>query len=662
MKIIPRTRIFFLFLLLISLSTYLFPQNEPQDTTHILPVDSLSTSYTKPIPLVGTIDRSIKTEDSITDSTINFGNYRYSGDLISLLPAVFIRDFGSLGLMPDITIQGLGMREISFMSDGVVLNDPLTGLYNPYLYPMEHAERIEFVEGTRAFLYGNNSTGGVINFVSKSKKAIHPSSRLRYSESGYGFGIVDGMVSQDIVRGLNVTMGTQHTVYGERFRNENYDCWNARIKVRYNINDRWNLFAGEMYNQTLLGLYGGVDIASTEDSLRFESLQAIVRNTDAYEKITRHDVQLGFAAKLLPDSDAISMATVYFTSSVRGYRDLENQAASNGTFIDQFQHTRWAGLKLSQNLNVGNQEIDLGADIQIEGLHQTPALEENTATRLSLFGKYALPVSNLLIFNSYGKFDTYRAQNLMSYGADLTIPLRPYVKIFGGYSRSFRMPTFQEQNGTDTLLSSNISDNLPERHHLFEAGIRWDNRQWFSLEFRSFHRTIWNIIAIEHQSGTGAKAPYEFTRHQKKIIQGISASTSVRIGCFYVEGEGQFLESFDHQDNQISFPKLSATGGIYFWDMLLKNHLDLKIGINGKAYGSFLGREYNQQAQVYLPDGEEFYINPTGEIDFVILAHVGSAYIHFIMDNLLNRKYLMAAFYPMPERQLRFGVNWEFLD
>ena len=661
MKVTLHKFLFILFFFSASFQTT-HSQTTSADTTKVSAYDSLDRKFIQPIPFVGTLDRSLPSENIVTDSAINFSNYRYAGDLISLFPGILIRDFGSLGLLPDITVDGVGGREISILSDGVRLNDPLTGLFNPYLYPTENIERVEVVQGTRAFLYGLNSTGGAINFISKSKKAVHAYSRLRYSESGYGFGIVDGMVSQDVLRGMNVTLGAQHTVYGERFQNENYDCWNARIKVRYNIDNNINVFASEMYNQTLLGQYGGVDISNTPASLWFQSLQAIVRNTDAYEKIARHDFQLGAAARMLPDSNDISTMTLFFTSNVRGYRDLENRQPSNGIFIDQFQHTRWFGMKFTQHLTVTDQEMDFGTEIQSERVHLTPATKESSATSISIFGKSEIPISEILKLSPYGRFDNYKGQHLLSYGGDAAFSILKNIQFFGGYSRSYRIPTFQERIGTDTLLSSSLTDNLPERHHLFEVGIRLSNQEWYSFQLRSFHRTIWNLITVGPQSKVQLKSPYEFTRHQKKIIQGVAGTASIRFGSFYAEGEAQFLEMIDHDDEQLTFPKWSATGGIYFWDKLLNNHLDLKAGVCGRAYSSYLGKEFNQQAQVYLPGKQLYNIEQTGVIDLVILLHIGKAYIHFIWDNLLNRQYIMANFYPMPERQMRFGVSWEFLD
>ncbi|MDI6766197.1 MAG: TonB-dependent receptor [Bacteroidota bacterium] len=666
MKIKIKTILFLLFLFL-QVSTGAITQVAPIDTTFVdttksTEIDSTIIIYIKPILLIGSIDRTLTPEDVITDSTINFQNYRYIGDIISMQSGIFIRDFGSLGFLPDITFSGSDGRSVAYLSDGIQLNGLLSGLFNPYLYPTENIERIEVIQGTRAFLYGINSTGGAINFLSKSKKALKPYSRIRYSESGYGFSIVDGLVSQDIIRGLNVTTGVQHTVYGERYPNENYDCWNARVKARYNISSDLNLFASEMFNQTLLGLYSGVDLKETPEQLWYENMQAIVKNTDSYEKITRHDVQIGAAARVLPDSEAISTLTAYFTSNLRQYRDLESKPISNRILLDQRHNEKWFGVKLDQNFSFNNSLFNIGAEIQSKNALMPPAASEYQATHTSIFGKSEINISEPLKVSPYARFDNIKEQHRISYGGDVSIHPMSYLTLFSGYSRSFRFPTFQELIGTDTVLSSNIINHTPERHHLFESGLLWSNHEWYSIELKAFHRTIWNAITVTSQTSLNKIAPFELNRHQKKIIQGIAGTVSIRFGSFYTEGTAQFLEVIDHDDKQLTFPKWSAAGGIYFWDKIIKSHLDLKIGIHGKVFTSYYGREFNQLAQVYLPDGQGYDIQPAGVIDLMIIGQIGSAHIHFIFDNLLNRKYVMNTFYPMPERQSRFGVSWEFLN
>ena len=192
------------FLLLANLlcAVTAFGQFESTDTTAAKPTPAADT-LRRPliqIPFVGSIERS--PTYVITDSSINFYDYRYVGDLLATVPGVFIRDLGSPGQHHGITINGLDGRNIAYMSDGVLLNEPFTGVYDPYLYPTENIERVEIITGARAFFYGLNSNGMAVNFVSKSKKAIHASTRIRYQEATYGQGFVDGMFSQDIIRGL----------------------------------------------------------------------------------------------------------------------------------------------------------------------------------------------------------------------------------------------------------------------------------------------------------------------------------------------------------------------------------------------------------------------------------------------------------------------------
>ncbi|HEV8538620.1 MAG TPA: hypothetical protein VGR15_06815, partial [Bacteroidota bacterium] len=73
--------------------------------------------------------------------------------------------------------------------------------------------------------------------------------------------------------------------------------------------------------------------------------------------------------------------------------------------------------------------------------------------------------------------------------------------------------------------------------------------------------------------------------------------------------------------------------------------------------------EYNSQAQVYWPSiGGESDIRSSGILDLILIAHLGNAYLHLVLENLLDKKYVTTTFYPMNERNLRFGVSWDFLD
>jgi outer membrane cobalamin receptor len=635
-------------------------QQVPRDTTAVAS-DSLARKFIKPIPFVGTLDRFLPEGSSLTDSMINFQDYRSSGDFLSRFPGVYTGDFGGAGQLNNITIEGEGNREVAYMADGILLNDPLTGLFNPWLYPTENIDRVEVVRGTSAFLYGINSTGGTVNFVSKSKKAIHPYSRIRYTESAYGLSIIDGMLSQDIIRGLNVTAGAQHATYGERFPNDSYDCWTGRLKIRYNISGALNIFASELYNQTELGLNGGIDIENTAQSLWFDRLQARLHNTDAYEKVTRHDLRLGVAGRFLPDTEAVSMLTFYLSSSVREYRDEENRPNPNGIFLQEDQRSEWTGVKLTQEIPWGEHRLNLGAEFQGQRALVTPQTQDRRATVFNVYGKGDFRLGGPLLISPYARWDSRDGMQKVSYGGDASLELNPCTHAFGGYSRSFRFPVMQETPGMFPELSPTLGTETPERHDLCETGVRWGSGDQ-QLELKAFQRIIRDAIGIRLDHDVAGTPLYGFESAGRRVLRGIDGSLKWRIGSFVVEGSGQFLEEKNNGELQSTNPRWTGTGGVYFWDKLFEGHLNLKAGFRGRVFSPFNGMVFDQHLMVYLPDSSQTSIAASGTADFVIIARLGNAYLHFIWDNLLDRQYVMENFYPMPARQIRFGVSWDFTD
>jgi outer membrane receptor protein involved in Fe transport len=613
-----------------------------------------------PIPFVGSIDKDLPSSSVVTDSERNYIDYRYLPDLLVLSAGAFTHEFGAPGEFPDVTLRGVGGASLSFLGDGIRLNDPLFGLFNPTFIPLEQVERIEVVSGTQAYLHGLNSTGGAFNLLSKSLKALRAQSRLRYSESAFGYSLVDGSVSRDIVRGLNVSAGAQHTTFGPRFTNGGQDAWNGRVKLRYNVSKVINLMVAETYNQDQLALNGGIDISATPDSLRFDRLQATVRNTDAYEKTTRNDLQLGAAMRLLCDTTAVSTLTLWHSSQVREFRDGENAPFPPRLPVRQDQRSQWYGLSGRHHQAFGPNVLDAAVELQTQRVLVTPATDERLATLLGLDGSILLrPVSGVG-FQPSVRIDRYLHEFRIGYGFRGTASVGGGAELFGGYSRSFRFPTFEERFGLDTLLSSGLTDESIERHHLFEGGIRWDPDSSLSASIGAFHRTVFGPISALRDSGSAS--PFRFAQGAKMILQGFDGRLMARAGKFFIEGRAVYLEQQTDGGGETTVPRWTVSGGVYYWAKLFEDHLNLKAGIRGNYFSAFTGQEFNQQALVYLGGGQSFPIPAAGTLDLVLLARLGDAHLHFVVDNVLDREYVTAAYYPMTQRAFRFGLSWEFLN
>ncbi len=608
-----------------------------------------------PIPFVGTIDRAITSEQILSDTSRDMMDYKNVGDLLLMKQGLFIQDLGSPGQLHGITIQGVDARAIGFASDGVSLNDPFTGVYNFNLYPSENFERIEIISGTRAFLFGLNSTGSVINLVSKNRKAYKPFTRIRYSETIYGNGFFDGMFSQNITRTFNVGGGVQHATYNGRFPNSDEDSWNARIQLRYNVNNRLNFFASEIYNKTELGLNGGVD-TSTQFALRFVPLQASMRSTTARENITRHDIQLGTAAELFADTSFITTLTFFHSTNLREYRDADASPSP----IAQDHWSQWYGARLMQDFQSTLSKTVIGGEIQSRGVIASSVTSQHLETYKNIFGKNEFHLNNIIDFAVYGKLENYLSRSKISYGGDVALSPVSWIKLFGGYSTSYRFPTVQELYWQDTIVSGQ-SSFVPEEHRLFEGGIRLTDHDETLVELKYFRRVINDVILITPTAKANPFPTLGFIQRNQLTMQGINGTAQVHFGKFYGEGNVQFIEFANSVGKQSVLPKWCAIGGIYYWNKLFNDNLNLKVGFRGRIFTAYTGNEYNPQAWMYVPSLQP-QVNQAGVGDFVLLAHISDAYVHFIWENLLNLPYAITPFYPMTERSVRFGVSWEFTN
>ena len=136
---------------------------------------------------------------------------------------------------------------------------------------------------------------------------------------------------------------------------------------------------------------------------------------------------------------------------------------------------------------------------------------------------------------------------------------------------------------------------------------------------------------------------------------------SFRVGSLFMEGSGQYSKVTNQAADLRLIPKWSGNVGIYFWDKLFTDHLDLKTGLRIKGFSSSQAMNYNARYQIYVTSNDPDTPG-AGVLDFLLIAHIGNAYIHFIMENLLDKQYVTTSFYPMNERNLRFWISWDFLD
>jgi outer membrane cobalamin receptor len=228
------------------------------------------------------------------------------------------------------------------------------------------------------------------------------------------------------------------------------------------------------------------------------------------------------------------------------------------------------------------------------------------------------------------------------------------VVLFGGASRSYRFPTFQELHLPETAYMFYAGISGIEERTSIEAGIRVTTHN-FQTTLKYFDVDGATTIIIP-TSQYDPDYPFSYTREN----QGLEGTMTLRAGALYAELSGQYLYS-NRIATEVIPPELSGTGGVYFWDKIIGGHLDLKTGIRARMFTSAKAVEYDPRAQMYY--GSSSPDMPGAAVyDFILIGHIGTAYVHIIMENLLDANYITTSFYPMNGRIVRFGLSWEFLD
>ena len=203
--------------------------------------------------------------------------------------------------------------------------------------------------------------------------------------------------------------------------------------------------------------------------------------------------------------------------------------------------------------------------------------------------------------------------------------------IYGGYS-----------------VRSGITDkNTPT----IEGGIKFNkfnlflNFKYFKTEYISDYRSL--LIPFgDHlfsSEGLGLSLNYKFW------YLLLETNTS-----YYFEVKEDNLGEAGYEPSK-NLPDWQFSGGIYVNNLFFENNLDLKAGFRFYHTGTI------NTSLIY--NGTNVTVYPTNKLDFTLAGEIKKvAIVYFIWENLFGNQYYITPYYPMPERNIRFGLAWELFN
>lgn len=622
--------------------------------------DSTKTKQEKLIPL---IQNNILTqrENILRESDLQKLDMRFTGDYFSYIPFGFVRDLGSIGLPNEVVIFGNGFKNSSYIMSGVSINNRLTNSFDLYLFQSESIDSIEIIPLAQGFLYNEMNNPVTINFIARNFIKSKPSTRIRFYQAPNEEGFFDGIFSSNVSKRLIIYTELTHQSTDPRFKNSDYGLWAGSIRMRYLLNNDFNVICSYSYYQSNVQLNGGVDVdsikristSSTLEEVLFSTIQAPVNYLDRYQKVSGNNINIKLLANLIGKTP--TDLTFYYQSSLSEFRQYENISPVISSW-------RWDLLWRYNKIIHNNKFNSYGAkisqkfdtdflNIYSEALYEstilnTPLIQRND--RIDLFSALAKVSFNLqsekqkFIPSVFGKFLNYDGKSYLGAGADLSWFIDKNFLGYIGLSK-FRKP----KNPLTTVSDGNYDSDFST----LEAKLNYKN-SIVNISAGYFRQTL---SLVESYSKTLQGVNLKFDLHPWKVLLSTNSS-------YY------FIEK---NKDSYPLPDFTSNGGVYYVDTLFNNNLKLKAGINYWLIGNrgyqFINFETFETTRWIKTNGS--IISPSVDVkksvqfDFFLAGKIqDAATIYFVFENLFNERYYIVPYYPKQERGIRLGVSWEFVD
>ncbi len=628
-------------------------------------------------------------------------------DALKGIPGVNLRSEDAVGLIPNIGIRGLNpdrSEKILFLEDGMFAGlAPYTENAAYYVPPIERMERLELLKGSGSILYGPQTVGGVINFITPDvPKNYRSNVRVDGGNEAYlmgigRFGKTWGPVGLDI-SALH-KQGDGFTRDESQFRLSNYTG-----KLKFALGEKTriilkNNFQDQRSSQSYLGLTTDLFEGeprfnpSPDDRLDLEryDLQFSLQHffTDRIELITniyywhaqrnwnRQDFSRNIAFAPPPANTVdtygdptLEGGAIYMLSSF-GARDRTFEAAGIEPRLlmdfDAFGHTHHlhagARFHFEEMIDARDNTTTLGGVPRIfdRDVRQTYAFAFffqttlNITDRLSLIPGFRLEQYTQNRFITQLNYVPVNYQNSSVHwvpipGFGITYEAAPNTTLFTGIHRGFSPPrTSQAISSTGQDL-----DLEPEFSWNYELGVRSNYVSWWSGETTFFFMDFSNQVVPANESGGASTS--DTNAGQTRHLGVEFASALDMLGMAGLDSNHRF-----YLDTRYTFvdSKNTTPGGPFEGKDLPyapRNSLMLGVRYSGQAgatrgldlglEGLFTSSQYADQANIETPSNSGL----VGKIPAYWLMNIYGRYkvpktrleANLTVNNILNSTYIVS--------------------
>jgi vitamin B12 transporter len=349
-------------------------------------------------------------------------------DLLKTLPGVQMATLGGRGHISSLFIRGTNSNHSLVLMNGRPIAAMVAGTPDLSQIPLGNIERIEYIRGPRAAVYGSDAIGGVINLITKTSAKHGNETHLRggVGSNGYGQGQARTVQALGQQTDMNMLIGYERTDGFDVVANtqqpdrDGFSGRNGQFGLNHAFNDAWSAdFNAQGYDNL-------TDTDGSTDQSRVQAFQ--------------YDGGLKFQGK-----DLISrLEASYGENKLKTWQEAKGEASGEPihTGLTRFSWINsWSGIE-GINLTGGAdwQREEMKSDSRSYG--KTFSAPDRDNTGLFAVGSYRWQA---LLWELSGRTDDnqqYGRHNTWSAASGLDIDENHNVRL--SYGTGFKAPTFNQ--------------------------------------------------------------------------------------------------------------------------------------------------------------------------------------------------------------------------
>ncbi|MBS1518054.1 MAG: TonB-dependent receptor plug domain-containing protein [Bacteroidetes bacterium] len=584
------------------------------------------------------------------DSLCIWNDRRNLSEILDHRPGFFINDFGQGG-RNNISFNSSSYYSTGIFRDGIQVNDNFYQGFDIQNLSVNEIDRIEEISATSSFFYGINSSGKVINVITKDFFTPQPFSQFRYSQDRDGSLSADIFLSQPVSRKVSVMAGiTKHSLDG-RYLNSEFNVWRGRARVNLYFSSDFNIRFDLSLSNFDRGLNEGLQYTADKDSLA-DPLNAKVINSVQKENLENYFSSAQFTGKFFRKKDWVTKVKIYSNNSIR---DLYNPADTGSVNIySGYQHSIAYGGELLQNISINYgknylSDLTLGFNIYSNILNGnitkflnslTDPYQNSRDLYYSLRAKYDLRYS-IFSASALVRNDNLAGKNYLNAGAEATVKAISTKKASVNFSAGIRRSEYFINNASETYVNA-VSTDTPISdltNNLINGGIKF---RYTNSEF-------------EFVYSTGKNAGSDVS------VRNINA------GYNFISQYFDISLNYNNSNSEL-FPEHYIKSDIAYKNILFRGKLKLRTGFDFKYYNIRNITFQDQTLYSYSLSSSAFPLKDQFITDFYIGARIGRANINLTVANIFNSLVYNTYLFPLYDRGgflnaiSRFTIVWDFIN